>query len=134
MTEEDILTLARTMWGEARGEDNEGMKAVCCAIINRFNSKKWFAGKTIAETCLKPWQFSCWNPTDPNRLKMLKLTYIELKRELDLIKEVTGGVYNDITSGATHYYAPKACPMPKWAKGKVPCYVHGNHLFFKDID
>lgn len=133
MTEEDILTLARTMWGEARGEDNEGMQAVCCTIINRFNSKKWYAGKTIAETCLKPWQFSCWNPTDPNRLKMLKLTYVELKRELDLIKEVTGGVYNDITSGATHYYNPRVC-KPKWATGKVPCYSHGNHLFFKGID
>ena len=33
MTEEDILTLARTLWAEARGEDDEGMRAVCCVVI-----------------------------------------------------------------------------------------------------
>lgn len=133
MNEDDVLTLARTLWGEARGEDDEGMKAVCCTIINRFNSKKWYSGKTIAETCTKPWQYSCWNKNDPNLPKMLNLTYIQLKREMDIIKDVTSGVYNDITFGATHYYNPKVC-SPEWAKGKVPCYTHGNHLFFKDID
>lgn len=134
MREEDILALAQTLWGEARGEDDEGMTAVCCTVINRFNSGKWYAGKTIEETCKKPWQYSCWNKNDPNRQKLLRLTYIELKRELDIIKKVTSGVYEDITCGATHYYNPKVCSMPKWAVGKVPCYVHGNHLFFKDID
>lgn len=133
MREEDILALAQTLWGEARGEDDEGMTAVCCTIINRYNSKKWFAGNTIEETCKKPWQFSCWNKNDPNRPKMLRLTYIELKRELEIIKQVTSGIYHDITGGATHYYNPKVC-KPKWAEGKVPCYVHGNHLFFKGID
>lgn len=134
MEEKDILALAQTLWGEARGEDDEGMMAVCCTVINRFNSKKWFAGKTIEETCKKPWQYSCWNKDDPNRPKMLRLTYIELKRELDIIKKVCSGVYNDITCGATHYYNPEACEMPKWAIGKVPCYTHGKHLFFKEID
>lgn len=134
MKENDILALAQTMWGEARGEDDEGMAAVCCTIINRFQSKKWFSGESIEATCKKPWQYSCWNVNDPNRPKLLRLTYIELKRELDIIKKVTSGVYEDITCGATHYYNPKVCAMPKWAEGKVPCYVHGNHLFFKDIN
>ena len=133
MNEEDILTLAQTLWGEARGEDDEGMRAVCCTIINRYNSGKWFAGKTIAETCKKPYQFSCWNKNDPNRPHLLRLTFIQLKRELEIIRQVASGVYNDVTCGATHYYNPKVC-KPKWAEGKIPCYVHGNHLFFKDID
>lgn len=51
MEEEDIFALAQTLWGEARGEDDEGMMAVCCTVINRFNSGKWYAGKTIEETC-----------------------------------------------------------------------------------
>lgn len=133
MREEDILALAQTLWGEARGEDDEGMTAVCCTVINRFNSGKWFAGKTIEETCKKPWQYSCWNINDPNRPKLLRLTYPELKREFEIIKQVTSGVYKDITSGATHYYNPKVC-KPNWAEGKVPCYVHGNHLFFNGVD
>lgn len=86
MKDSDILALAQTLWGEARGEDDEGMKAVCCTIINRFNSGKWFAGKTIEDTCKMPYQYSCWNKSDPNRPKLLRLTYIELKRELDIIK------------------------------------------------
>lgn len=134
MTENDILTLARTLWAEARGEDDEGMTAVCCVVINRFNSKKWFAGKTIASTCKKPYQFSCWNKNDPQCARLPKLTYIELKREIEIMTKVFSGVYKDITGGATHYYNPRACKKPKWAIGKIPCYKHGNHLFFKDID
>lgn len=134
MTEEDILTLARTLWAEARGEDDEGMRAVCCVVINRFKSGKWFAGKSIAATCRKKWQFSCWNPSDPQCARLPKLTYIELKRELRIIGDVCSGVYQDITGGATHYYNPRACAKPKWAIGKIPCYSHGNHLFFKNID
>lgn len=63
MIEHDIDILARTIYGEARGEKTAGKKAVACVIMNRYKAKKWFSGKTIAETCQKPWQFSCWNKT-----------------------------------------------------------------------
>ena len=33
--------------------------------MNRVQIGGWF-GKTIAEVCQKPWQFSCWNKNDPN--------------------------------------------------------------------
>lgn len=134
MEEEDIFALAQTLWGEARGEDDEGMTAVCCTVINRFNSGKWYAGKTIEETCKKPWQYSCWNDNDPNKAYLLKLKPEQLEREYSIINKVVSGIYNDVTCGATHYYNPKACKIPKWAVGKVPCYVHGRHLFFKNID
>ena len=87
MTEDDVLTLARTVWGEARGEGTEGQKAVIHTVFNRFKSGRWYAGKTIAATCKKPWQYSCWNKNDPNRGKMEELTYIELKPYIDLIEE-----------------------------------------------
>ena len=48
MIEHDIDILARTIYGEARGEKTAGKKAVACVIMNRYKSKKWFAGKTIA--------------------------------------------------------------------------------------
>lgn len=131
MTENDIMTLARTAWGEARGESKTGQKAVICTVFNRFKSGRWYAGKTIAETCQKPWQYSCWNKNDPNRVKMAELTYIELKPYIELIREVEED--GDITFGATHYYNPKACAKPKWAVGAQPCYVCGSHLFFRGI-
>ena len=33
----DQEVLARTLWGEARGEGPEGMTAVACTIMNRVN-------------------------------------------------------------------------------------------------
>ena len=131
MNEEDILTLARTVWGEARGENEAGKKAVVCTVLNRFKSGRWYAGKTIAETCKKPWQYSCWNKGDPNLAKMQTLGYVELKPYIELIKMVEEE--GDITHGATHYYNPKACPKPKWAIGSQPCYVCGSHLFFRCV-
>ena len=44
MTENDLQILARTLFGEARGEGDEGLEAVACVIINRFKAKKWFTG------------------------------------------------------------------------------------------
>lgn len=134
---EDILDFARTLWGEARGETDAGMAAVACVIINRFENKKWYSGKTLGETaklCVKGskyHQFSCWNKDDPNRDKMLKLTYVELKRELDIIRTLLND-YQDITFGATHYHTKNL--RPKWAAGKKPCAVIGNHLFYNNID
>lgn len=131
MNEEDILTLARTVWGEARGENEAGKKAVICTVLNRFKSGRWYAGKTIAETCKKPWQYSCWNKGDPNLVKMQTLGYVELKPYIELIKTVEEE--GDITHGATHYYNPTACLKPKWAIGSQPCYVCGSHLFFRGV-
>lgn len=131
MSEEDILILARTVWGEARGESAEGQKAVIHTVFNRFNSKRWYAGKTIAATCQRPWQYSCWNVNDPNRAKMLKLTYVELKPYIELIREAESE--EDFTGGATHYFNPKACKAPNWAAAMKPCYVCGHHLFYKGV-
>lgn len=135
--DEDILDFARTLWGEARGETDAGMAAVACVIINRFENKKWYSGRTLGETAKfkvkgsKYHQFSCWNADDPNRNKMLKLTYVELKRELAIIRTLLND-YQDITHGADHYHA-KNC-FPAWARGKKPCAVIGNHLFYNDIN
>ena len=75
----DIDILARTIYGEARGETDEGKRAVGLCILNRYRSNKWFAGNTIAETCQKPWQFSCWNKKDPNCEKITMATEAVLK-------------------------------------------------------
>lgn len=140
----DIDTLARTLYGEARGEDRQGKIAVACVILNRVEKRKqcgWriIDGKnvpTIAATCLKPWQFSCWNEKDPNRKKILVITTADkvFAECLNLATLAYDGKLQDITKGATHYYNPKACQPPKWAYGKKPCAVVGQHLFFNNID
>lgn len=142
--EKDIDTLARTLYGEARGEDRQGKIAVACVVINRVKKRKMAGYRiiggvktpTIDATCLKPWQFSCWNKNDPNREKCLNVTTSNTKFAecLEIATLAVNDKLTDITKGATHYYNPKACAQPRWAYGKKPCAVVGHHLFFNDID
>lgn len=66
----DAQLLALTIYGEARGESTEGKIAVGSVILERVEHRDW-DGKTIKEVCLKPWQFSCFNETDPNFPKLI---------------------------------------------------------------
>lgn len=140
----DIETLARTLYGEARSENRQGKIAVACIVLNRIKRKKmcgWrdingYKVATIAATCLKPWQFSCWNKNDPNRKKIINVTLDDKKFAecYEIAQAACDDLLEDITKGATHYYNPKACAQPSWAKGKAPCVVIGHHLFFNNID
>ena len=42
----EIDLLARTIWGEARGDGYTGMKAVANVIMNRVQKGSWY-GKTV---------------------------------------------------------------------------------------
>lgn len=68
--DKEIDLLARTAWGEARGEGVSGMQAVINVVQNRVARGGWW-GATIEDVVLKPWQFSAWNANDPNRAKLL---------------------------------------------------------------
>ena len=114
MTDYDFEIMAKTIYGEARGETREGQIAVACVIFNRFRSGKWFSAKTLAGVCLKPLQFSCWNKSDPNSQILANLPYSAYSRYFDVIKEAEKG---DITGGATHYCTYAA--LPQTAKSRV---------------
>ena len=64
---DDLQIMAKTVWGEARGDGIEGMEAVARVIINRFHARKWFTGyriengvkiPDIKQTCLKKYQIN----------------------------------------------------------------------------
>lgn len=136
----DANVLARTMWGEARGEGTEGMRAVAHVILNRTARQTYF-GKTVAEVCRKPWHFSCWNLNDPNlrRLLAVDVSDAQFREALDiaaaLLADARGLVRRDEdpTDGATHYHARALFPLPGWAVGHTPCARIGNHVFYNDI-
>ena len=67
----DLLHLAKTIYGEARGESIETMLAVGWVIRNRLQAKHY--GSTYKDVVLQPKQFSCWNKDDPN-YKVIKGT------------------------------------------------------------
>ncbi len=138
ITEQDLDVLARTIYGEARGEyyrKDGGMAsliAVANVVMNRVRQQTWF-GKTIAETCQKPWQFSCWNAADPNRL-ILRQRYINDTLFL-LCLQVAEGVackdWPDITKKADHYHSVLIDQPPKWAVNREHKVRMGQHLFYQ---
>ena len=134
MNETEIL--AKTIYGEARGESVAGQEAVANVILNRVKMNliqpMWW-GKTIQEVCLKTKQFSCWNKNDPN-FKILQgdLSQNPVYQICERIaKRALVGCLKDNTNGATHYHS-FAC-HPLWAQHLVPCAQIGHHLFYKGV-
>ena len=98
---------ALTVLGEARGETQAGKLAVAHVIRNRMAK----SGRSVADTVLAPWQFSCWNTGDPNRLYLEETIHKAAKNlPLDLWVRCLTAFVNasnksepDPTGGATHY-------------------------------
>lgn len=44
---DDVDILARTIYGEARSEGQEGMEAVACVVMNRYRAGRWFTGYLV---------------------------------------------------------------------------------------
>ena len=131
-----IGILARTLWGEARGESREGREAVAEVVVTRANRRPihWW-GMSVEQVCQKPSQFSCWLPGDPNRAKLLAVTDRDaVFRECLVIAErAVRGEVGTLAKGATHYYRA-GTPTPAWARGKRPCVTIGNHKFYNTIE
>lgn len=140
VTELDLDTLTRTLFGEARGEPLVGQVGVVHVVLNRLRTPGWWSRQkgdgipddTVAAVCRDPWQFSCWNPSDPNRAKLLALTpadsiYRILRNSVEAV--VLRGLHPDPTGGATHYkrFDWKAA----WAAGRTPTVRLGVHEFYR---
>ena len=126
----DIDVVAKTIWGEARGEGLNGMTAVACVIMNRATKGGWW-GRTPREVCLKPSQFSCWLKSDPNRAKILAVTQTDPQYQIamSLANSVLTGTLTDITAGATSYQVRGTNAW--WAKGKTPIASIGTQDFYR---
>lgn len=131
-----IDTLARTLYGEARGENVKGIEAVACVVLNRVkvadeHGGKFWWGSDVQSVCRKPWQFSCWNENDPNRLKIMRVTQDDpcFAMCLRIARRAVNGLLRDFTEGSTHYHTLSI--EPKWAVGQVPLFILGNHAFYR---
>ena len=135
--EMEVDVLARTLYGEARSESRAGVEAVAHVILNRVKhaqSKggKFWWGHDIVSVCQTPYQFSCWNPGDPNRQKLMAVTdkNIHFVTCLRIARRaVYGGLGDDNTHGADHYHTTAVAP--KWSYGRTPIAQFGTHVFFK---
>lgn len=125
--------LARTLWGEARGEPVRGIEAVAAVVMNRVRHGGWW-GNSVETVCRKPMQFSCWNPTDPNRAKLERVNEEDriFRVCIRVARRAIAGSVDDPTRGATHYHIRGL--LPAWAHGHEPSSEIGNHLFYNDVE
>ncbi len=126
-----IDVLARTIWGEARGDGRAGMTAVANVVVNRVNKPGWW-GHNIVQVCTAPWQFSCWNEGDPNRAKLLSVNGNDPQfvTALAIADSAVEGTLADITEGADSYFADYI-EAPAWAKQATFTTQIGHQLFYK---
>jgi len=115
--------LSKTLYHEARGEAERGIRAVASTIVNRAMKKdKNSSAENLVKQALKRKQYSCWNgKTD---LSSGKGKAWEICREVAY--EMVKGEFKT-TSKHTHYYAHKIV-HPYWAAG-LENEVIGNHTF-----
>jgi len=138
VSEDAVDVLARTLWGEARGESVRGIEAVAAVVMNRVRRARerggWWWGGDVVSVCRKPLQFSCWNPDDPNRAKLLAVTPADpvFATCLRTARRAVAGLLPDPTEGATHYH--RTGIHPAWAQGRCACVEIGRHLFYNDVE
>jgi N-acetylmuramoyl-L-alanine amidase len=142
LTEKDHDILARTLWGEARGEGLAGQIAVAWSIRNRVemdlhgDGKPDWWGEGYVAVCQKPYQFSCWNKRDPNfpfLSGQQPIPAAQFSIALQAASIVLTGSQADPTDGATHYYATTMRTAPSWAKHARQTVKLGRHIFFRDV-
>ena len=130
--------LARTIYGEARGESVRGKEAVAAVVMNRTargdKPGGFWWGNSIEEVCLFPYQFSCWNTSDPNREKILMVDPADRVFQVcvRIARRAVAGVLADPTNWATHYHAKRGRPL--WSVGREPSAIIGNHKFYSDVE
>lgn len=128
----DAHWMALTMWGEARGSGDEGMRAVGHVIDNRRRA----GGRYVTDTVSEAYQFSCWNAGDPNLRAMQTIDdlprasegYQAWQAARRIADEILAGRSEDPTGGALFYHATYVAP--RWSRGVAPVARIGNHLFF----
>lgn len=127
-----IDIMARTIWGEARGEGYNGMLAVANVINNRAKLGGWW-GTNIVSVALAKYQFSAWNLNDTNLDKLLSvdISNPQFKTAVEIASGVINGELDDNTNGATHYHTMAV--NPKWKNPDKEVARIGGHIFYRGI-
>lgn len=126
LSAQDMDQMVRTVYGEAASEPAAGQSAVASVILNRANQ----SGMSPTQVVHAKNQFEPWS-SNAQRLNSLDPSSETYQRIAQNIQPALQG--NDVTGGATHFYAPKAQAAlgrdaPSWAQG--PATPIGNHVFY----
>lgn len=106
---EDVLYIAKTIYGEARGQNRESKTAVGWVIRNRLKDGRW--GSSYRQVVTARLQFTCWSKTtDPNNYRAIQNPSgaawdesLSVAREIYIASEIANTVPQ-----ATHYFSPRS--------------------------
>jgi len=131
MTIQDEVIGALTCWREARGSGVQGMQAVFNVLQNRAAKR----GTDVYTEAVRKLQFSSMTaPGDPNLVLYPADLDSQWAEALSIASQAASGQLEDITQGATSYYAPAGMPggkAPYWAASMQQTVTVGGQIFFR---
>ena len=128
----DAELLKLCVWREARGEDPAGQAGVAWSVLNRAAHPRWW-GHDIRSVVLKPFQYSSFNPNDPNVAKFPDPGDPVYRRLSVICDDCMSGALPDPTGGATSYFdASLDAKPPQWAASMDRCAVIGRIRFYRE--
>lgn len=123
--------LARTLFHEARGDGESGMRDVASVIYNRSQR----SGRSMVNECLRKSQFCVWTgSSDESKSKIVdeskRYTAPADRRAWDIAlkiaQEMVAGSFTP-TINADHFHTPNV--SPSWSRN-IPGQKRGSHLFY----
>ena len=130
----EFMCLTNTLYAEARGEPEEGIRAVMSVIYNRKKAKGY--PNTFCGVILQDKQFSAFNSDKSLATKPLK-PIRELDKEAyrkvsSVAQEAVQGAFKPILDeGVLHYAHVRV--KNYWTSRMKVVIVHGRHVFYKEI-
>jgi spore germination cell wall hydrolase CwlJ-like protein len=139
-----LVLLAMCIFGEARGESDSAQRAVARVVLNRARHPHTVFGSrggasfedNLRRVILRPGQFSCFRPADPNYHKLLRPCEAESaavwERSLRSAEEALAS-WNQgdtLTANSDHYFDDSIQP-PSWANPAKRTVKLGRLNFYR---
>lgn len=120
---------ALCLWREARGQSDDARRAVLHVILNR--AKAGFRGSDPASVILWPYQFSSFNPKDPNATRLPTWANLADWRAWLACCAVVDAPGDDPTGGALMYESCLPAMRPDWATPEKQTAEIGPFRFYR---
>ena len=132
--DKELLCLRSVLWHEARGEPEEGIRAVMSVIYNRKKAKGY--PNTFCGVILQDKQFSAFNSDKSLATKPLKPTG-EIDKEAyrkvsSVAQEAVQGAFKPVLDEDVLHYA-KTSVRNHWTRKFERVKVIHQHVFYKEI-
>ena len=131
LSERQRECFVQALWHEARGETEEGLRAVATVILNRVELDSKTKPATICSVVAKKKQFSYWHLVKYHAPKP-KLTEIDtLLRIHKLATEVQQGTFvKNLDNNVIYYHTLQV--NPQWSTKMKTVVIIGKHKFLKE--